>query len=487
MESQSPAPPSFLLPTAQNYPWGKPEQSSLVYTLAHANTPLLYPPTNKPTPYAELWLGTHTASPTRTIPSQFNASSLSIPNEQTRAQFIDTLPLLRSHRGGNDLPYLFKVLSIAEALSIQSHPHKALAEKLHKAHPDIYKDPNHKPELVLAVTPMRALCGFRPLNQICELLLQLSLLSSPLFEKNEELYNKMVKYSQMDNITPTTIAQDADSLFLKELWSIFHNFNTNNQDEVISIIQTFQQKYSTLSGVYAKSLEINDDSSVLDLNNGILPLCYHLSTLYPTDLAIFSPLFLHYFSLQPGQSIFLSPDTPHAYLYGDCMEVMACSDNVIRAGLTPKFRDVENLLSSLTYEMTMKPKVTKGELLLQNRTSTVVNTIHQPPVGEFDEFMLLETKICPGIVQNSTKFNTTLPLLPTPSILLVLQGDAELGIDYKGENGQNGNVAQTIKVGNCVYLPPHCNVTVNTHTNCLFYQCTQNSPMDLLKKLNHVE
>lgn len=67
---------------------------------------------------------------------------------------------------GQDLTFLFKILSVAKALSIQSHPDKQLAIHLHNTKPDIYKDPNHKPELAYALTPFAALCGFRPLREI---------------------------------------------------------------------------------------------------------------------------------------------------------------------------------------------------------------------------------------------------------------------------------------------------------------------------------
>jgi len=61
---------------------------------------------------------------------------------------------------------LFKVLSVAKALSIQAHPDKALAGRLHAARPDVYRDPNHKPEMALALTPFEAMCGFRDVGEI---------------------------------------------------------------------------------------------------------------------------------------------------------------------------------------------------------------------------------------------------------------------------------------------------------------------------------
>lgn len=70
---------------------------------------------------------------------------------------------------------------------------------------------------------------------------------------------------------------------------------------------------------------------------------------FPNDVGSLSLFFLNVIQLEPGQAIFLPAKEPHAYLSGDCIECMACSDNVVRAGLTPKFKDVETLLTMLNY------------------------------------------------------------------------------------------------------------------------------------------
>lgn len=70
---------------------------------------------------------------------------------------------------------------------------------------------------------------------------------------------------------------------------------------------------------------------------------------FPNDVGILCPFFLNIIQLNPGQAMFLPAKVPHAYLSGDCMECMACSDNVVRAGLTPKFRDVDTLLEMVSY------------------------------------------------------------------------------------------------------------------------------------------
>lgn len=119
----------------KNYEWGKLGSGSEVSKLASLNDESFVVDEEKP--YSELWMGDHVSGP-----SQVKATRESL------AEFI------QKDRAGNiggqeKLPFLFKVLSIRKGLSIQVHPNKEEAEKLHAEHPDIYKDPNHKPEVFL--------------------------------------------------------------------------------------------------------------------------------------------------------------------------------------------------------------------------------------------------------------------------------------------------------------------------------------------------
>lgn len=79
-------------------------------------------------------------------------------------------------------------------------------------------------------------------------------------------------------------------------------------------------------------------------------LVIKLNKQFPGDSGIFAALVLNHIFLRVGESFFIGPNEPHAYIYGDCIECMALSDNVVRAGLTPKFKDVETLCSMLTYK-----------------------------------------------------------------------------------------------------------------------------------------
>jgi len=108
-------------------------------------------------------------------------------------------------------------------------------------------------------------------------------------------------------------------------------------------------------------------------------LVLRLNTQFPGDVGVFCPYLLNCLKLQPGQAIFLAANEPHAYLSGDCVECMACSDNVVRAGLTPKYRDTEELCQMLTYQAN-KPKVLCGEQIDKYTRSYTV------PITEFHLF-----------------------------------------------------------------------------------------------------
>lgn len=79
-------------------------------------------------------------------------------------------------------------------------------------------------------------------------------------------------------------------------------------------------------------------------------LVLRLEEQYPADVGVIAALFLNRVKLTPGEALFLGPNEPHAYICGECIESMATSDNVVRAGLTPKLRDVQTLCSMLTYK-----------------------------------------------------------------------------------------------------------------------------------------
>jgi mannose-6-phosphate isomerase len=144
--------------SVQNYAWGRFGDDSIISKLKSESDSIFK--TDASLPYAELWMGTHVSGPSRLLNG---TTLLEILNKNPN--FVGKVP---EGYPIDDLPFLFKILSIRTALSIQSHPDKKLAAELFKSRPDIYKDSNHKPEMAIALTPFEALCGFRPVSEIKE-------------------------------------------------------------------------------------------------------------------------------------------------------------------------------------------------------------------------------------------------------------------------------------------------------------------------------
>ncbi|KAH0808132.1 hypothetical protein GEV33_014659 [Tenebrio molitor] len=288
----------------------------------------------KNVPYAELWLGTHVNGPS----SLKNGDDLS----KVIAQHPEYLGDNVRKQFGDQLPFLFKVLSVNQALSIQAHPAKKHAEELHKQRPDIYKDPNHKPELAIALTPFEALCGFRPLPEISFFLMNIPELKKVTGDAAE-------KYKA-----------DTVELLKEAFKAIFATPKHVINEQLKKLLHRFQ------------SLDANERK------NQLADLIERLYRHYPDDVGCFVVYFLNYLKLEPFQAIYLGPNLPHAYLYGDCIECMACSDNVVRAGLTPKYIDVDTLCSMIIY---------KGETAKEKIFKPIVEDnccqIFKPPVADF--------------------------------------------------------------------------------------------------------
>lgn len=279
----------------KSYDWGKLGALSKVATLAKANNSSFTIDTENC--YAELWMGDHVSGP-----------SVVSGTDQTLDKLLTKDNGLIG--GMIKLPFLLKVLSIGKALSIQVHPSKSEAEKLFASRPDLYKDPNHKPELAIALTPFLALCGFRPYDEIYANLKENEPLSDLIGAENIE----QIKVNGPDG--------------LKHCFSLLmHSKDSAVYSCIAKLSESFKTKEPTV------------DRRIF----------HQLNEQFPNDVGSLCLFFLNVIELQPGQAIFLPAKEPHAYLSGDCIECMACSDNVVRAGLTPKYKDVETLLAMLNY------------------------------------------------------------------------------------------------------------------------------------------
>ncbi|WP_429090712.1 mannose-6-phosphate isomerase, class I [Aeromonas rivipollensis] len=292
--------PSFLLMQnpIQGYDWGSHDALTTLFGIPN--------PAGKP--QAELWMGAHPNGCSE-VTLAGNVQKLSTLIESAPAAVLGDATVARF----GSLPFLFKVLCAEKALSIQVHPSKAQAEagfaKEEAAGIDIkaanrnYKDPNHKPELVFALTPYQAMNGFRAIPAI------LALFDAMALPALAEL--------------TAALRQSQDEAGLQHF---FHQM----------LILDGARKEEALTGLLAYAAARQDDET--------FALITSLAAQYPGDVGLFSPLLLNVVTLKPGQAMYLDACTPHAYVRGTGLEIMANSDNVLRAGLTPKYIDVAELL-----------------------------------------------------------------------------------------------------------------------------------------------
>mmetsp|Transcript_6519 Transcript_6519/g.17451 ORF Transcript_6519/g.17451 Transcript_6519/m.17451 type:complete len:424 (+) Transcript_6519:41-1312(+) len=283
---------------AQNYAWGQIGVESLVAQVYARNASASL---DASAPYAELWIGDHPKGEATTVADATPLSAL-------------------LERCNWDLPYLLKILSVKGALSIQAHPDKALAAKLHAADSKNYPDENHKPEMSVALSPFRAMCGFRSLDLIAQDLARCSELAA------------LVGSDICDAVSRAADASSSRAA----LRALFEKLMTQSTAAVESSLSALKDR---LESSCASGQSPQQDELFLSLYEQ-----------YPGDVGCFAAFLLNYVSLQPGEAFFMAANEPHAYLSGECVEIMARSDNVVRAGLTPKFKDVETLLNMLTYE-----------------------------------------------------------------------------------------------------------------------------------------
>ncbi|TMW69390.1 hypothetical protein Poli38472_001546 [Pythium oligandrum] len=350
-----------LQSVVQNYAWGKRGRASFVAQLKEGAS-AAYDVQETQT-YAELWMGTHPNGPARILRDG--------KAEELLSEWLKAHPTATTKTKDGELPFLFKVLSVEKALSIQAHPDQKLAKTLHAKFPDIYKDANHKPEMTIALTRFEALCQFRPIDEIVAHLLtvpELRLL--------------------VDSDAMNLLILRRDQASLREF---FRSFIHAEHQTIATQIASIKRRLGDRPAHVLQPVE---------------SLVLRLIAEYSDDIGCFCPFLMNYITLQPGEAVFLGANEPHAYLSGDCVECMACSDNVVRAGLTPKFIDKATLYEMLTY-LPATPAILHGERIDD------VARIYSPPVPEFEVEAL---NITPGK-------SYRLSQRTGPSLLLITSGN----------------------------------------------------------------
>ncbi|MFJ9927475.1 mannose-6-phosphate isomerase, class I [Streptomyces misionensis] len=284
--------------TVRPYAWGSPTAIPRL---------LGTEPTGEP--QAEMWMGAHPGAPSRTA-------------RGTLAEVIDADPERELGketvaRFGPRLPFLLKILAADAPLSLQVHPDLAQAREGYAdeerrgvpldAPERNYKDANHKPELICALTEFDGLCGFRPPQRTADLLAALGV-------------DSLKPYVDLLHARPE------DAALREVLTAIL----TADRAETARTVAEAAAACARLGGDHAPYAE----------------LAHH----YPGDPGVLAAMLLNHVRLQPGEALFLGAGVPHAYLSGLGVEIMANSDNVLRCGLTPKHVDVPELLRVVRFE-----------------------------------------------------------------------------------------------------------------------------------------
>jgi mannose-6-phosphate isomerase len=305
------------------------------------------PPTGRP--QAELWMGAHPATPSRL---RGGGTLL----DQIEDDPVGELSSVVMRRFGARLPFLMKIIAAERPLSLQVHPNleqarAGYAEEQQRGVPldspeRSYVDPNHKPELVCALTPFEALCGFRPITDTLRLLTSLAS-AAPVLEKCVEALRAR---------------PDRDGL--REVVTGLLTVPTNGRARLVDAV--------------VEACAAGSESFPAEYATGAA-----LGQAHPDDPGVVIALLLNRITLQPGQALFLAAGNVHCYLRGTAVEVMASSDNVLRGGLTAKHVDVPELLRVVD--------VTDGPApLMVPREQGPGHTAYRPPVPDFrlDTFVL---------------------------------------------------------------------------------------------------
>ncbi|MCK1818388.1 mannose-6-phosphate isomerase, class I [Streptomyces sp. XM83C] len=286
-------------------------------------------------PQAEMWMGAHPGAPSRTARGTLTEVIAADPERELGAAAVA--------RFGPALPFLFKILAAGAPLSLQVHPDRDQARQGHAdeeargipvdAPHRNYKDANHKPELICALTEFDGLCGFRE---------------------------------------PTHTADLLDGLGIDSLKPYVDLLHAHPEDAALREVLTAILAADRTDIAHT----VTETAAACDRLGGDYTPYATLAHHHPGDPGVLAALLLNHVRLQPGEALFLGAGVPHAYLSGLGVEIMANSDNVLRCGLTPKHIDVPELLRVVRFEAA-DPGVLRPE------ASPDGEEVYETPTDEF--------------------------------------------------------------------------------------------------------
>jgi mannose-6-phosphate isomerase len=293
----------LLMNTVRHYPWGS--RTVIPELLGEAS------PADRP--YAELWMGAH--------PDEPSVRSDGTPLDKAIEEQPEVLlGAAVRERFGDRLPFLMKVLAADQPLSLQAHPTNEQARAGFAAEEAAgvprddptrtFKDPFHKPELLLALTTFEALCGFRPVEESLHCLAKL----------------------QVPELKPTIAA-----LARGGLRAVI--------PQLIALAPDHRQTLVSAVAEAATRFVAAHDPEFINTYRWAAGL----AATYPGDPGVVISLMCNHLKLAPGEAVFLPAGNLHAYLSGAGVEVMASSDNVLRGGLTLKHVDLAALIEVLDF------------------------------------------------------------------------------------------------------------------------------------------
>ncbi len=344
-------------------------------------------------PWAEMWLGVHPKGMTEVISGEHSSPLIDVINSDTEKMLGSEL---------RELPLLFKILAIAEPLSIQCHPSiqqaqegfsRENAQGVSLTAPNRnYKDQNHKPEILCALTPFTAMCGFRSITVI------------------KELMSTMLPVAYTNYFEAILVQEKTDENLYREL---LHRILTISGDDRSALMKAIS---SDIEKLQSESIEER--------------LIRRFLTLYPNDPAVLAPLYLNVLELAPGEALYQPAGEMHAYVEGIGVELMANSDNVLRGGLTPKHIDVEQLMNVLIFTHIDKQKSIPSKI-------SCGLSIYETPSKEF-----LLSKVTDGVCTIEHRH----------SLEMLIQTEGSSKIDYiDSDTGEE--VSSSIEAGSCHLIP----------------------------------
>lgn len=378
--------PILLENQIQYYDWGSKNDNALIPKL------LNIPPVSDK-PYAELWMGAHPTAPS-IVSIDNHRMTLKMVIEKNPVEMLGNTCI---QKFGTTLPFLFKVLSAQRPLSIQMHPTKQQANHLHMKDPDHYPDENHKPEIAIALDDFTALIGFRPLSEIQMMLNQTPEIAQLIFKSDNDSTQKSIREHDLCFLFKTLLSS-----------------SQNEPAELQSNVAQLRQRLLRKGEKYSEYEQLFLDLDVQNLTQ---------------DIGLFALFFLKILHLKAFQGIFIPPGIPHAYVYGNIIECMANSDNVIRLGLTSKFKDIPATI----------------DVLDCNGAAMILEASHDGPILKYSapvsEFVISILKLN----TNKSVFHDT---DHRPVIIFCIEG--EYRIIWKSDSATH---SMDFKRGQAVFIP----------------------------------